>query len=330
MKLLITGATGFLGSRLVEFFVGLEDVKCIIATGRKFSYPNQVIHLKVKYLLGDLQDVNFVKRLFVEEVDVVINCASLSSPWGAFSTFYKANVVTQKHLIEESLRASVKRFVYISSPSIYFNFKDSIGIREDTILPKKMVNNYAKTKWEAECLLRQSNLPFVILRPRALIGRGDTVIMPRLIRAHLEKKLKIIGNGQNVVDLTSVINMTEAVRCAIYTSHYNESYNISNGEPINLWKSINDILSAIGIPKVTNKMPYRVLLLVAQMMEIKARFVDGEEPVLTKYSVGVLAKSFTFDITKAKEKLKYHPQQSTSEAIEEFAKWYKKRDSDQS
>ena len=65
-------------------------------------------------------------------------------------------------------------------------------------------------------------------------------------------------------------------------------------------------------------------------MEFKARLSPGKEPVLTKYSVGVLAKSFTLDIEKAKTKLNYYPKQTTSESIEEFVQWYKKKNNDKS
>ncbi|WP_296620037.1 NAD-dependent epimerase/dehydratase family protein, partial [Marivirga sp.] len=205
--------------------------------------------------------------------------------------------------------------------------KDSIKVRENSPLPKHMVNNYANTKWMAECMLRESSLPYVILRPRALVGRGDTVIMPRLIRSRLEGKLKIMGSGNNMVDLTPVSNMVEAVRLSIFTPNCNEAYNISNGEPVNLWESINSILTAIGLPAIKNKIPYPILYLAALIMEFNARFLNGKEPVLTRYSVGVLAKTFTFEIQKAKEKLNYKPIQTTAQAMEEFVKWYKEKES---
>lgn len=323
MNALITGATGFLGSRIVERLVENTSIHRIIATGRKFSSDNRVVHKKVTYILGDLEEPSFVQQLFAHNIHVVINCASLSSPWGSKELFLKANITTQKNLLYECQKAQVQRFIYISSPSIYFDFKDALNINEETPLPKRMVNQYAQTKHQAEKLLIKSSLPYVILRPRALIGRGDTVIMPRLIRSYQEGKLRIIGNGKNRVDLTSVSNMTEAVNLAIFTSNYNETYNISNGEPVNLWHSINHVLKAIDLPPVEKKMPYSILYLVALLMEFRSKFFSGKEPTLTRYSVGVLAKSFTFDIQKAKNKLMYHPLQSTKEAIEEFAKWYK-------
>lgn len=331
INLLVTGATGFLGSRLIEHLVEVDQAYNIIATGRKFTLNNKVLSNSVNYFLGDLSDSSFVQSLFKNDIDVVINCASLSAPWGTKDAFYLANITTQKNLIDESLKFHINRFIYISSPSIYFNFKNSLGIKEEDPLPKKMVNNYARTKYQAELLLKKSGLSYVILRPRALIGRGDTVIMPRLIRSHMEGRLKIMGTGNNQVDLTSVSNMTEAIRLAIETSNYNEAYNISNGEPINLWDSINEILLAIGLNGIESKLSYPFLYSVATAMELQAKLLKSKsEPILTRYSVGVLAKSFTFNISKAQEKLNYHPKQTTSAAIAEFAKWYKEMKNDKS
>ena len=178
----------------------------------------------------------------------------------------------------------------------------------------------------AECHLKESNLPYIILRPRALIGRGDTVIMPRLIRSSKEGKLKIIGAGNNRVDLTPVANMVEAVKLSIFTKNLNETFNISNGEPVNLWESINFILSEIGLPVVRDKIPYSILYIIATIMEYKSRVFNKKEPVLTRYAVGVLAKSFTFDIRKAKELLNFEPKQTTNQALVEFIQWYKSKE----
>lgn len=324
MNVLVTGATGFLGSRLIEHLVGHQQEYHIIATGRTFKTNNKIEHARVQYTLGDLTNTNFVKGLFDTDIDVVINCASLSSPWGSEASFRQANIVTQSNLIGESLKAKVQRFIYISSPSIYFDFTDAIGIKESDNIPKNMVNHYAKTKYQAEQLLIKSGLQHMILRPRALVGRGDTVIMPRLIRSYNEGKLKIMGSGNNMVDLTSVSNMVEAIRLSIHSPNVNEDYNISNGEPVKLWDAINAVLRAIGKSAITRKLPYALLYTVATCMEWQAQLLPNQnEPTLTKYGVGVLAKSFTFNIDKARNNLGYIPTQSTQEAIEEFANWYK-------
>ncbi len=323
IKVLVTGATGFLGSRLVEHLVDHTNKYSVIGTGRKFSTDNRYAHPNLRYILGDLCDKKFVQTLFDEKIEMVINCASFSSPWGSKEVFEKANIQTQQHLIDECQKNKIDRFIYISSPSIYFDYTDRLGVTEKTPLPLNLVNNYAITKVKAEGLLKNSGLDYMILRPRALIGRGDTVIMPRLIRSHLEGKLRIMGNGDNLVDLTSVSNMTEAIRLSMHSNHKNEDFNISNGKPVVLWDEINSILKSIGKTTVTKKIPYPIMYGIASLLELKSKFIDRrKEPVLTRYGVGVLSKNFTFDISKAQALLGYQAKQTTEEAMDEFARWF--------
>ncbi|MBO6793724.1 MAG: NAD-dependent epimerase/dehydratase family protein [Balneolaceae bacterium] len=324
MNVLLTGATGFLGWRTLEALVNDPAIDNIVATGRTLKLTHTVAHKKVTYRLGELENKDFVESLFVN-IDAVVNAAALSSPWGDQEVFETANVHTQRNLIEAAKRHEIQRFVYISTPSLYFNFSDRFEVKEDDPLPQTLVNHYAETKRKAELLLMESELPHIILRPRAIIGRGDTVIMPRLIRAVDDGRLKIIGDGKNVVDLTSVANVAQAILLSLKSeneSSLNEIYNISNGAPVVLWDAISEVLTRLGRTAPNRKVPYRLVKWVAQFLEFKSRMTNNEEPVLTQYGVGTLAFSLTLDISKAKNLLGYQPTVSTEEAIDEFVNWY--------
>ena len=323
MKILLTGATGFLGFRTLEKLIHLDYVDSIIATGRQIKNTHFIEHSKVHYVLGELGNETFVDEL-VQQVDHIIHVAALSSPWGKSDQFHNANVITQENLIKSALKYTIDRIIYISTPSIYFELKDKFNIKESDKLPNKFINEYALTKRKAEILLEKSKIPYVILRPRALTGRGDTVIMPRLIRAYDEGKLRVIGNGENVVDLTSVSNVVDAIILGLKTSHgINNTYNISNGNPVKLWNAISSVLHKLGKIPPTKKIPFQLVKVVSILMETKSRMTNMEEPVLTKYGVGTLAKSFTMDISKAKKLLGYEPKITIEEAIDEFIDWYK-------
>ncbi|GAA4850656.1 NAD-dependent epimerase/dehydratase family protein [Algivirga pacifica] len=332
MNILITGATGFLGSRLVEDFFQRDTIHHIVATGRKPVAERMIDSPKVSYVFGDLTDEYFFSTLFDQNsIDMVINCASLSSPWGRYEQFYQANCVTQKHMIQYSKQYGILRFIYISSPTIYFNYQHAIDLKEEAPLPKKFVNHYATTKKRAEDMLCASGLEYIIIRPRAIIGRGDSVIMPRLLRSYQEGRLKILGDGKNVVDMTPVSNLTEAIHCAVMADKTacNTDYNISNGEGVVLWDMINLVLRLMGLKAISKKVPLGILMIVASMMEWKSRwFSPDQEPTLTRYTVGVLAMHCTFSIDKAKKLLGYQPKQSIPEAIHEFAEWYKQKEHD--
>jgi 2-alkyl-3-oxoalkanoate reductase len=327
MKILLTGATGGLGYRTLEKLCTNPKVEKIIATGRTIKQSHYIENQKISYILGDLTNFDFVLKL-VEQVDYVIHAAALSSPWGKYEAFESANITSINNLINASLNSAIKRFVYISTPSLYFDGNDRFDVKESEPLPTKFINAYSKTKHEAEIILENTTIPYIILRPRALIGRGDSIIMPRLIRAYQEGKLKIIGNGHNIVDLTSLANVADAIELALMVdkSGLNQTYNITNGEPVKLWEAINKVLARLGYEMNQKKVPYSIVKILSQLMELKSKLTDFKEPALTTYGVGVLAKSFTMDITKAKQLLGYTPKVSTNEAIDEFVKWYQQNE----
>ena len=117
MKILVTGATGFLGSRLIEKLDNLNYIDGIIATGRKIRKTHYIESEKIKYLLGELSDNKFVNQI-TSDVDIIINCASLSTPWGTYSDFEKANIHIQNNLIQASKINKIKKIIYISSPGV--------------------------------------------------------------------------------------------------------------------------------------------------------------------------------------------------------------------
>jgi nucleoside-diphosphate-sugar epimerase len=323
MKILLTGATGFLGFRTLEKLIEIDEVTSIIATGRTIKQSHYLKHPKITYILGELSDKAFVEEI-TQDVEFVIHAAALSSPWGKYKEFEDANLRSQLNLINAIKRNKIVKYIYISTPSMYFDSTNRKDIRENDPLPRKFINAYSTTKRMAEIELINSGIPYVILRPRALTGRGDTVIMPRIISAHKKGRLKIIGNGKNIVDLTSVANAVDAILLSLKAegAALNQIYNITNGEPVNLWEKITYVLSLMNEQLPQKKIPYWLVLTIAQLMEWKSKISHMKEPVLTKYGVGVLAKSMTLDISKARELLGYNPTVTTDEAIREFINWY--------
>ncbi len=326
-RILVTGATGFLGSRIVEALVQLEGVQ-VVATGRTLKPDASVSLPQVSYLLGDLTQPEFVQELFENgEVSEVIHAAALSSPWGTEEAFHLSNVVATQLLIEQAKARGVSKFVFISTPSLYFALKDQLEVTEDMPLPRP-INAYARTKRAAELEVMASGIPYVIFRPRALIGRGDTVIMPRLIRAQAEGKLRRMGQGRNVVDLTPVANAVDAVLLGLDAQGdaLNQVYNLSNGAPVMLWPTMDAVFQDLKLDPLQRSVAGWVVLAVARGMEWHAKWFNGNlEPALTVYGVGTLIKSFSLDITKAKRLLNYVPRQSVEEALAEFVEWHEKR-----
>lgn len=329
-KILITGASGFVGGRLLKSLRLSYPDAVLLGTGRRNERQAEFEALGCNFEAADLTNIDDCERL-VEGADVIIHCAGLSSPWGTYQEFHSANVQSTLNLLQTAQGQGVRRFILISTPSVYFTYRNRFNIKESDPLPNPMVNHYAGTKYQAEEETLKLNCPAfetIALRPRAIIGAEDAVIFPRVLRAYHEGRLKIVGDGKNIVDLTCVANIIHAVECCLKAEHnaYGEVYNITNGEPQPLWESIGLFLEALNLPPVTQKIPANIALTVASLNEFVHRyFLGGREPALTRYSIGILSTSMTMDISKARQKLGYTPVQSTQEGVQEFVEWYKKQ-----
>ncbi len=327
-NIVVTGAAGFLGGRTAKFLAHYFPENTIIATSRRDFRKKELEQAGCQFMAGDLENADFCQKL-TQNSAMVIHCAALSSPWGDYQTFYQSNVVATENLVKAAIKNNVSKFILISTPSIYFNYKDRWRVSEADPLPEKMVNHYAFTKLIAEKLVLDLNgngIASIALRPRAIIGAEDAVIFPRVLEAYKQGKLKIVGNGENVVDLTCARNVIEAIICCINApkSAYGQAYNITNDDSIKLWSALNLLLKGLNFEPPTKKIPVKIALLAASFAEWKNRtFSPDKEPTLTKYSIGILANNFTLDITKAKQNLNYRPVQSTLEGINEFVEWHK-------
>lgn len=327
MKILLTGSLGFLGSRTLEKLAKQDEVEAITAAARTKREWRILKSPKIHYAYGDLRDKKYVNAI-ATGCHSIVHTAALSSPWGKPEAFRQSNVEVQANLLEAAQAHQVNRFIYVSTPSLYFELKDKFNISEEDPLPGKFINNYAATKHEAEALLSESGIPYITLRPRALIGRGDTIIMPRLIRAYDEGRLQVIGNGKNIADLTPVANVADAILLALTAREtaLNQVYNISNGNPVVLWEKIDLVLKQLGRQLPSKSKPSWLVGAVARLMELKARLTDNREPPLTIYGAGTLSHSFTLSIEKAERLLGYQPEMTVDEAIDEFTEWYKRHE----
>lgn len=330
-RVLVTGGTGFLGRKLAA---RLQENGCLVtALGRNEEVGRLLSKRGIGFVQADITDKEAVRRACRDQ-EIVFHAAAFSSPWGKYKDMYAANVAGTAHVIAGCKSQGVQRLIHVSTPSIYFGFEDRLGIKESDPLPKRFANTYAQTKYLAELLVDKAfkeGLATVTIRPRALFGPGDNAILPRLIRANEEKFVPLIGGGRATVDLTYVENVVDALLLCIDSpsSTWGKAYNITNGEPVTMIEVLKEVFQRLGMPLRTRQISYRRAYAAAWVMELASKAVlNYKEPILTRYSVGVLAKSQTLDITRAKEELGYKPRVSIAEGIEAFTKWWRMQHED--
>ncbi|RYY73519.1 MAG: NAD(P)-dependent oxidoreductase [Gammaproteobacteria bacterium] len=325
MKILVTGGTGFLGRHIVWRLAELGHD--IVFTGRDAQAAAQVSELArtpASWLALNHGHAESALVQAARGMDAIVHSAALSSPWGKYADFYEANVTGTEEVLSACIVNQIPRLIHISTPSLYFDFKDRLNINEQEPLPPP-VNDYASTKGQAEQRVLSSKVPErVILRPRAIFGPWDNTLMPRILRVMKNGSIPLMRGGQALLDITYVENVVEAVVLALTKpiSGNVKTYNVTNGEPQTLHSLLQQMASAFELPLRTRPLPWWLVSALAQTLEFTARKTHGREPKITRYGAGVLAFSQTLDISAIQEDLGYRPQLSIAEGMRRHALWY--------
>jgi nucleoside-diphosphate-sugar epimerase len=324
MKIIITGATGFIGRNLAESLHqgGIQ----VIATGRSLVVGKKLQEQGIEFIPADIKDQSQLNNAF-SPADYVIHCAAKAGDWGSYREFYETNVIGTRNVINACKGNGIRKIIYISTPSAYFNGKDRYNILESEPLPQKQFN-YGKTKLMAESellVLEKEGFKTIILRPRAVYGKYDQNIVPRFLRLAEKKNLPLINGGKALVDITYVGNVVSAVKNCFTAPDdaWNEVYNISNGFPITMKEWISQLLEIFDRPFKPKDVPEPIAKTIAVINELVSILPFGnKKPELTRFTAGYVAKSMTLSIEKAKQKLNYVPAISNKEGFEIVRKWY--------
>ncbi|RWU22271.1 3-beta hydroxysteroid dehydrogenase [Pseudomonas alkylphenolica] len=324
MRILVTGASGFIGGRFARF--ALEQGLDVRVNGRRAEGVEHLVRRGAQFIPGDLSDPELARRL-CQGVDAVVHCAGAVGNWGRYQDFYQGNVVVTENVVEACLKEHVRRLVHLSSPSIYFNGRSQLNIREEQV-PRRFHDHYGATKYLAEQKVfgaQEFGLEVLALRPRFVTGAGDVSIFPRLLQMQRKRRLAIIGNGLNKVDFTSVQNLNEALLSALFADEdaLGQAFNISNGHPLPLWDVVNYVMRQMHLPQVNRYRSYGLAYTAAALNEGACMLWPGRpQPTLSRLGMQVMSKDFTLDISRARQLLNYRPTVSLWTALDEFCGWW--------
>jgi 2-alkyl-3-oxoalkanoate reductase len=320
MKALVTGANGFLGSYIVQLLVSRGD-EVTAMTRRKDELLSSS---QLRVLHGDMRNLESLSEAFRGQ-EVVFHTASVSGIWGSWKHFYSNNTIGTRNVIEACKQTGVAKLVYTSSPSVTFTGDHQSNINESVGYPKKWYCHYPHSKALAEQAVLQaaeeSDLMTCSLRPHLIWGPGDRHLIPRLLDRARQKKLVRVGDGMNQMDITYVENAAlahlqaaEAMRPA--SPVCGSAYFISQGDPVNCWGWINEILQLAGLPRVKRSISFKMAYQLGAAMEVYHELFNiDREPRMTRFLALQLAKDHYFDISRAKQDFGYQPVVSTSEGM---------------
>lgn len=321
---LVTGGTGFLGSHLVDRL--LASGRAVTVVSRQ---PRPALEARgIRVVVGALHDPT-VCAAAVKHAETVFHVAARVGVWGKPEDFFRDNVVATATLLAAAQAAGVARFVHTSTPSVVYNGRDLAGADESLPLTTDCPSPYPLTKAQAEAKVLAANregFATTALRPHLIWGIGDPHLVPRILARARAGRLRIVGSGQNRVDMVHITNATQAhldAEQALSKCHHigdtshgadpcpgpaGRAYFITNDEPVNLWEWINELLTALGEPPLTKRISLRAASRIGAVCETLWNVLPLKgEPPMTRFIAAELAKDHWFDLTAAKRDLGYQP-----------------------
>lgn len=313
MRVLVTGATGFLGS-----VTALELRRAgheVLGVGRDAGRGAALRRQGVAFLRADLRDLAQWEAVF-DEVDGVVHAAALSTLWGRWEDFYLQNVVVSE-AVARACAARGLRLVQVSTPSVYNASGRTLNIPEDTPIGPRFDSLYARSKFLAEGRVQLACPDACLLRPRGIYGVGDSSIVPRIVRGLRSGRLPRLVRGEVWTELTHVRNVAHAIALALH-SRAAGIFNVTDGEALPIWATIDQMADRLGWPRPARFIPARLIEGAAQVMEWGyARHPARPEPPLTASGVRLLTRGMSLDLTRARNVLGYRPLVTPPQGVQE-------------
>ncbi|MEO2045685.1 MAG: NAD-dependent epimerase/dehydratase family protein [Pirellulales bacterium] len=327
MLALVTGGGGFLGRAIVEQL--LDRGYQVRSIGRG-AYP-ELEALGVEVVRADLRDSASVADA-CQGIDCVFHTAALAGIWGTWNTYHQINVQGTLNVLAGCRQQQVPRLVYTSSPSVTFDGFDQCGCNEEAPYATCWLAHYPHSKALAEQAVLTANgkydLTTCALRPHLIWGPRDGHLVPRLIQRARSGRLRRVGCGTNRIDIIYIENAAIAHLQAADVMRQHDSpvagkaYFLSQGEPVNCWQWIDQLLELASLPPVQKSVSLATARRVGAIFEglYGALRLPGEPP-MTRFLAAQLGLSHWFNISAAQQDFGYQPQVTTAEGMRRLGDW---------
>jgi dihydroflavonol-4-reductase len=319
-RVLVTGATGFLGHNLVaQLVAGGYQVRALV---RATSDTRQLRELGVALCTGDVRDAASVDAA-VAGSDYVVHAAGLFRLWGEVRDFERTNVEGTAYVLEAALRHGVQKLVHISTVAVAGNPSPGQLLEEGT--PCRPVDAYQRSKVDGENLVRMfyqnARLPAVILRPGAFYGPWGRYAFNRLFFEDPLRGLLIqVHWGRRLTFPVFVPDVARVIVAALRSGRPGETYTFA-GDPMT-HRQVNQVVSRLaGLPPFRLNVPTQAMLGLARWLGQRAART-GREPYYPLNLASYVFYDWNVSSAKTRAELSFVPTPFT-EGARQTLEWYR-------
>lgn len=323
MRILVTGATGFMGSMLVpELIRQGHSVKILVRDRnialKKFGASCDIIE-------GDLTDKKSLINC-ANDIDIVFHLAALMGhdlpSDEAFKRFRKVNVLGTKNLVDSCKKSAVRKFIYISSTAAMGLLKEPTVNEHTECRP---FTPYQVSKYEGERVVKKAakefDLPSIIVRPSMVYGpgfKGDFLTIAKVCKTGFFPK---IGLGDNLSPALYIDDLIQALISFIDHGVTGETYIISSEESYPLKEAVLAIANTMNKKIHFIYAPVWLAVTGAKILEMLCKVFRKKAPV-TARNIKSTVTNRIFDISKAKQDINFEQKVTLQEGLKETVKYY--------
>lgn len=316
-RVMVTGATGFIGGRLSEYLATKENAH-VIGVGRDLNRAKILEKHNVDLKKLDLTDPTVLKEN-LEGTEILFNCAGALSADPA--TAELINIKATEELVKAASEAGVKRVVHISTVGAY-DMKDISVVDESTPLALDHPSTYPRTKARGEKIAfeqaKKHKIELVVIRPSMVYGPGFGLWTTTMFDNVCTGKPVFLGDGQSNFNPVYIDDVVDAlVRAATSPDVPGEAFNISS--EITTWKKFMNYYG-----KLCEKEPKGIPVLIARIMAAANKIPHIQTPIDQGFIEMATGNKF-FPIDKAQNLLGWKPVVSLDEGMDKTANWLKEQ-----
>ncbi|MGD8452164.1 MAG: NAD-dependent epimerase/dehydratase family protein [Phycisphaerae bacterium] len=324
---LVTGASGLLGSHIVEQLRRRnQPVRVLMRPG---SDRRWLETQGVEFVEGDITEPATLAAACAG-VDAVYHSAAKVGDWGPWEEFERVTIGGTRNMLEAAAAAGVRRFVHISSISVFGYYTKDQTIDESFPTGYGLYHwaYYSKSKIAAEELAldahRRGRIEVSVIRPAWIYGPRDRATIARLHRMVSKGQAKILGRGDNRLNVVYAGNVAEAaITAAGLPEAAGEVFNCSNDGEITQQEYFDLLARTCGAPPVRRHVPYRIAYLAGFVLECLGHLLHWRKPpFVTRYAVWLMGRRSYFSAEKARRVLGWQATVTYDVGVPLTIKWY--------